>query len=112
MKAEHTSGPWEVTRLFVPVHADFWVKTVFGRPGDDDSLLVPAAISCGVNAEANARLIAASPELLAACEKIQRWIEKDTLVNLDDPSDDARAILEMLNVVIALATQPSPGSPP
>ncbi len=64
----HTAGPWEV---FSTGRGRVEVKSVYASPGMDDSQLYPAsAISPGVNQEANARLIAAAPDLLEACKAI------------------------------------------
>lgn len=58
-----TPGPWEVTPDGLAI------KTEFGRPGMDESQLLPVRLlSSGVCLEANGRLIAAAPELLAACQ--------------------------------------------
>jgi hypothetical protein len=59
-----TPGPWEVFRFGPGLE----VKTIYGCSGMDRSQFIPAVVMPGVNAEANARLIAAAPDLLAACE--------------------------------------------
>ena len=61
--AQHTLGPWE-TRGFV-ISKDY-----YGRYGHRSVAIVSASTGmCTVaEARANARLIAAAPDLLAACE--------------------------------------------
>jgi hypothetical protein len=63
-KASHTPAPWIVSRSnagMVPVH--FQPPEVLGRNGQ---CCVAASLGSGPEAEANAHLIAAAPELLAA----------------------------------------------
>jgi len=61
MSAQHTPGPWIATWKFEigPVSKE-----------DDQSfgMVIPIADALGDNREANARLIAAAPQLLLACE--------------------------------------------
>jgi hypothetical protein len=87
-QAKHTPGPWEVTNIPQAVrHSEFSVKAVFGCPGMDDSKLVPAMITFGANAEANAHLIAAAPDLLAIAEcqeAIRRWLSTDDSFHWSD----------------------------
>ena len=63
---EHTPGPWEVTEDLMHVYAP-----------DTDTAITNDRSFCYPNhaeAEANARLIAAAPELLAACEAAEQCI--------------------------------------
>lgn len=63
---EHTPGPWEVTEDLMHVYAP-----------DTDTAITNDRSFCYPNhaeAEANARLISAAPELLAACEAAQQCI--------------------------------------
>lgn len=71
MGTKHTPGPWEVG----PVD-----DTVVTHVGADGVRLVVAEIDGDYNQpetwpimEANARLIAAAPELLEALDRIQNW---------------------------------------
>ena len=64
MMSEHTEGPWEIKDS--NPNGDLYIGT------DDVTYL--AIITQGpfvTNAKANARLIAAAPDLLAACEDIE-----------------------------------------
>lgn len=48
------------------------------------------------------RFLAAN-DLLGTCEVVKRWIEEDTLKNLDELSGDAKAILRMVRSAVAKA---------
>ena len=85
---KHTPGPWEVWEI----EQDF--DTVVQKPGpdvtdpDEDELLI-----CEVRNPQNARLIAAAPELLEACE-----YAADTLAGGPTRSDSQR--VECLKIVL------------
>jgi hypothetical protein len=68
-----TPGPWEVFRSGPGLE----VKTVYGRLGMDRSQLIPAVVMPGVNAEANARLIAAAPDMWAALVDLIDFLENE-----------------------------------
>lgn len=59
--AEHTPGPWKVGRPMNPP------QQVIG-PVDPNQKPAFLALTCGGNDEANAQLIAAAPDMLAALE--------------------------------------------
>lgn len=90
MKATHTRGPW----ITDSVNADYPHDIILGYqiPGAGFPVLVatvfadaepsrPGDISI-TEADANARLIAASPDLLAACvdftRELRDWVESNT----------------------------------
>lgn len=101
---KHTAGPWEVRQSFY-----------VGVPGDPFSLA--EVKSCNTvpaddveQHEANARLIASAPCLLAACKSA-----RDFVANLRVPQDITQAawqvmqgsrVLDALNAAIARAEQP------
>ena len=60
-EAGHTPGPW---RLY-DVQADAWTRQVWTDEGHGSVMIATAG---GVDKDANARLIAAAPELLAESE--------------------------------------------
>lgn len=64
MTAAHTPGPWVSNDLSQRVHTADDVTIARCEPHSTDV------------AKANARLIAAAPELLAFVEKIDRWIQR------------------------------------
>ena len=61
--AEHTPGPWEVVPGLDDKARVFYVRTI-----DNDLHYIAQIGRFGENAPANARLIAAAPDLLAALE--------------------------------------------
>lgn len=70
MSAQHTPGPWSVTS-----EIDRIFNGELIRPGKPEERNTPVAVVCDFNRfdrdderKANARLIAAAPDLLAACE--------------------------------------------
>ncbi len=97
MSAQHTKGPWRVAKRF-PHQAFFEVEHQNKAPGA--ASLVVARVTCRASwaeeQEANARLIAAAPDLLAACQ-----------VAFDQTCSVGRAKdWEQLRAAIAKATQP------
>ncbi len=104
--AEHTPGPWEVR--VNPVRGII-VKTIFGSPWMDESQLIPCVVSPGENAKANAHLIAAAPDLLAACEEWLEYFRKlDEQTEAGDPLREHRKVyhgkrLERTRAAIAKA---------
>ena len=89
MKAEHTQGPWEAIGCAVYVAGNPWCEVI---PGIHNTRSAPSD-----ERRANARLIAAAPELLEAAE---------TLVNLatsDETMIDYAAAYDRLRAAIAKA---------
>ncbi len=85
---KHTPGPWKLS-------ANQFVKgSIYGS----DSYLI-ASVSIGQSEyEANAKLIAAAPELLAACEMALPYLEL--------PSNEiTRADFEQIKAAIKKATE-------
>lgn len=66
MNAQHTSGPWEARRYAIYAPIPEGGGTIFMVALIRD---VPSYSYCTGEKEANARLIAAAPDLLEACEK-------------------------------------------
>jgi hypothetical protein len=64
-RTEHTPGPWA------------WDHARYKMRGDGDCLVLSGGPLVGKKSEANAHLIAAAPDLLAACEKV--YLELDSL---------------------------------
>ena len=93
---EHTPGPWTYFELDPPERCINCSRTDFGH------FLIPDGHGngeCALYTKADARLIAAAPELLAACEAAQSCIET--------PGDLTEAeigyVLEDLCIAIAKA---------
>jgi hypothetical protein len=95
--SKHTEGPWRKGTLqgfenrIYPIDAYNTVRggpicEVFDKPFDDGSL------------EANARLIAAAPEMLAMLKKCRR-----TLIDIDGFDDDNEGLIREIEDVIKRA---------
>jgi len=65
-KVKHTQGPWKVKQTAV-------YDAVYGN---NDELVSFISIKQPEEIQANARLIAAAPELLEACVKFQTWAKE------------------------------------
>lgn len=87
MSAQHTPGPWKA----LAIDSAGWVDIV--REGTDDAWPLPFAACKHFDQEANARLIAAAPDLL---EFAQLWISRQ--------GDDTNYMTEMARAAIAKAT--------
>ena len=72
---QHTPGPWSI---FLREFREIEIVAVYGDPSIDESQLTPAKITKGVNAWANAYLIASAPDLLAACEATLKAEDKQS----------------------------------
>lgn len=57
---KHTPGPWECR----PSNEYGWTYEITNKEGNDDT-----------QAEANARLIAAAPDLLEALQSVHQWMD-------------------------------------
>jgi hypothetical protein len=98
MQTKHTPGPWHIgVRTF---HAG---RDVYGPKGEPVAV-ADDAITATPEAEANARLIAAAPCLLACLEALVGEADLGE-VDLDD---DDRAKLEQARAAIAKATGGQP----
>jgi len=63
----HTPGPWCIADT--NDHGDLYIADVDGRRGWV-AIAMPSLLLCEEEQAANASLIAAAPELLAACEQL------------------------------------------
>lgn len=95
--ASHTPGPWTAIEpnSRESYGNDVWeVHDGYGR----------TATVYGLDPEGpnNARLIAAAPDLLAACESIRNWSEAGG----GDDNDEIEAAMGLVRRAIAKATQP------
>jgi hypothetical protein len=116
-KAKHTPRPWTHARMFLgPNVKDRRCGFVINGPTDVDvdlprricDLRVPRGIDGFAEGEANARLIAAAPDLLAALEGCVKWLECDEHM-ADGGADDTylealRERIRLTHAVIAKAT--------
>ena len=91
MKAQHTPGPWSVSKLATPDYApEFAIHA-----GDDD-----LARTMNGDSEANARLIAAAPELL---ELVRSAFDRFTDNDMQPPNNALRVWLNEARAAIAEA---------
>lgn len=92
----HTPGPWRLLEPdLTPVEADERAQLRIDSPGDWDGLAYAnVAPGCGAEAIANARLIAAAPELLALLEEF---------VECDDPRPELGELLVRAGATIKKA---------
>lgn len=107
---KHTKGPWEIQR------ATNGIPYRITSPNSDDKK--PGSVGkhvtrwgCLMNpsseeGEANARLIAAAPELLAFAEKFDRWADLGGYVPDSESDDEIDNLLAESRMIIKLATQP------
>ncbi len=68
----YTLGPWQIHPNGLRICA------TYGKPGMDDSQLIPVSLlGCGVNRDANARLIAAAPEMAGLLAAVATRLGRD-----------------------------------
>jgi hypothetical protein len=103
MVAAHTPGPWELFKGFVvpSLAANTDCRIVGVRVGGDTAW-IPSTGGTDVQ-EANARLIAAAPDLLAALEGLVRAISGQGRVNLDPHDLGPTDVLVAARAAIAKA---------
>jgi predicted nucleic acid-binding protein len=95
----HTPGPWTIDGSFIR-----------RTPEDDEfrgdivaSIVESARDGGGVTADANARLMTAAPDMLAACMACIPHMEMGTRNESTFASVDRKAVLQMLRAAIAKA---------
>ena len=93
-QSTHTPGPWKVELGSYDPHTDRYPPVVTAECRD-----VCTVEDTYDDGEANARLIAAAPDLLAVCERLRRAIAWS---HTEDRMDDAEQ-LAMIDAAIATA---------
>ena len=93
MNAKHTPGPWTLE--------DRGYKFVVSKPGEGyitrDVCRMDASTMSAFDQEANARLIAAAPDLLEACKTIVHLREtEDWMETLHKAVNHARAAIKLV----------------
>jgi hypothetical protein len=107
--SKHTPGPWVVDEA---QPGDLFHNVVRGE-GDSFGVLCRTSINGNANAEADARLIAAAPELLEALRIAQAFMSIASDWNIDEAeiNGETRSTYDWLEVVdsaIAKATGETP----
>jgi hypothetical protein len=76
MTQKHTPGPWEWAKQRAPNGGAYWDIIEPSRQAHDRIAMCGpwTASRCGVEAAANARLVSAAPDLLAALESAVEWM--------------------------------------
>jgi len=74
MSASHTPGPWSVFDGREVDGISPWVVTGSGDPSDSDGLYVAGLAVIDAETLANARLIAAAPDLLEALKTVRDYV--------------------------------------
>ena len=93
-ESKHTPGPWEPYR-----NPSYWEVRA---KGGEVASICPSKYSFGIDAEiANARLIAAAPDLLAALEEIREASE--IVLGSDDPEAALARIYDLANIAASKA---------
>lgn len=100
-ESKHTPGPWRVfgpkadPDAVIEYDDDFLIV----GPSTDDPEYAPVPAIC--NNEANARLISAAPDLLAACEEALSWAESSIDAQYSGCGDLLKRKLEELDFLRA-----------
>lgn len=88
MNAKHTPGPWNYGQE--SIDPEWWIVTIKGG-------LIVANVNARAHQEANARLIAAAPDLLRVAELLVSWLDED---------EGAHKLCDTARAAIAKATAP------
>lgn len=113
---KHTLGPWSIKRAELPVDGEFdWaiLASFDGRQYCIAEAFGRVAPVIWPNAEANAHLIAAAPQMLAALQQIERALTEHSKDRMDAPEfercdwdfgEECGGSLDVVREAIAKAT--------
>ncbi len=105
-KTKHTPGPWHVTTwpgdADVPEGCSIGIDDRLGAEGGRDYYLATVVHGDPDELQANARLVAASPQLLAAAKVAYKLLDSVAFVSQEGDSHKA---LRLLREAITLATE-------
>ena len=96
----HTPGPWETADLHVKGN---YARVVNATTGETIAIVVddPCNLTPSAEAQANARLIAAAPDMLALLRRIMACLSKDGRHNSEerqkDIAQEARALIARID---------------
>jgi hypothetical protein len=102
-KAKHTPGPWQRvgTHYVARMDGDGYKRGAVCKMANTDDAVIYCAGASSLEDAANAALIAAAPDLLAAC--------KSALAALNDPDMDCYLDAESLEVALESAIEKATG---
>lgn len=104
-KASHTRGPWHAGET---VYRDgVAIISIIDDSDSPHDIIRNGETSLIHNADANARLIAAAPDLLAALQAFYKWWGSIDCICLN-PEPIPNALGEQMEAAIAKATNPKP----
>ncbi len=106
--AQHTPGPWTLSTVIKPEPDISGVVNI--RSGDD--IVLGACVRYGTSDEANARLMASAPDLLAALQAGVNKVEQLFLMRSGSPDtrefQSTETTLSVMRAAISKATSSTP----
>jgi hypothetical protein len=109
MSAQHTPGPWtyEIKTAIAGGTPQYAGPVIYAEDDCEHHAIADASCNhtCRLphETEANARLIAAAPDLLAALAALTAWDEADTAAGGDVDFDGLRDVINSARAAIAKA---------
>jgi hypothetical protein len=89
MTTKHTPGPWLISERVKTARLD---NALMVRPADHHNYEYGATAIIATS-EADARLVAAAPELLESLQQLIEWFDSDSKEPIEAPLDVARAAI-------------------
>lgn len=99
----HTPGPWEIEHGHHECVNTSTLPWAMTGPGGREVCQSPNGVDVDDEDDANACLIAAAPDLLAACEAMLEWVARET-----DDRDWPHPVLDQARAAIAKARGEQP----
>ena len=112
MSTKHTPGPWEISAkygrrsdgsiaIMTKTPEGEKIPVAYANLTADVPAKVRQEMSCDEESEANARLIAAAPELLYTIRAAKRWLE--TMLDFPEHRPAAHTMINAIDAAIAKA---------
>ena len=101
-KSQHTPGPWQFVAIPRQDHEDGSVTVPHFRVDGDgwEGLYTDSMMPVGIDErEANARLIAAAPELLSATQGLLLWLADETIARRLEGREDCGPVKAALAAI-------------
>ncbi len=89
MSAAHTPGPWHTAKREGGIAIEHREEKPYGWSQSEVALVYPLAMPDRKTGDANAALIAAAPELLAALEAVISDLQESICIAEDEGADEA-----------------------